>query len=106
MEIPEEQHKWRQLQYDLVAVSESLREHVSAGNRFLVWDYVDHNEFGLAFDHLLDAAFDEPDHPPPLSDEQAQVLLTLGKAIGYPSDSDRCFKLFLAKYFPDELSSR
>ncbi len=110
MEISEEQRqfqrKWHQLKYDLISVSESLREYVSAGDRFLVWDYVDHNELGLAFDHLLDTIFDEPNHPPTLSDEQAHVLLALGKAIDYPSDSDRCFKLFLSKYFPLELDSR
>lgn len=96
---------WRQHSYDLVALSESFSAFVSTDHRYLVWDYIDHNEIGIAFDHLIYALFDEPDAPPHLTDAQAQSILKLGKALGYTDEPRFSYVAFLKLYFPDELKS-
>lgn len=81
-----------------------LDARLSEGDRDTVVDYIDHNEMGVAFDHLLYALFDEPEQPVPLSPSEADSILRLGKAMEYDANSDIVYKIFLSTYFPEEVA--
>lgn len=93
----------QQRRYSLVALAESFGDQLDADDRFVVWDYVDHNQMGIAFDHLLYRLFDEPVRAVTVTPEQAEELHALGKAMSYSSDSDIVYRIFLAQHFPQEV---
>ena len=92
-----------ELRYTLVALTESFGEQLDWDDRYLVWDYVDHTEEGIAFDHLLYRLFDEPVRAVSVTPQQADRLLELGKALGYTANSSIVYRIFLAQHFPDEV---
>ena len=94
---------WQQHRHELVALSESFGVQLDRDARFIIWDYVDHNEQGLAFDHLLYRLFDELVRDIAVTPEQADRLHELGKALGYTANSSIVYKIFLTQHFPDEV---
>lgn len=108
MELSEEQRIlnsiWQERRYDLVALTESFGEQIERDQRLVIWNYVDHNELGIAFDHLLYVLFDEPAGEITVNDEQAERILALGKAMAYTPESAIVYRIFLERCFPDELA--
>jgi len=75
--------KWRQLELLIGQALDSERARIGAEEARLVDEFIDHNEFGLAYDQLTDALAELNLTPSSRTDELLAIAAALMRA---PSD--------------------